>query len=55
MTDVWRFYERFVTQWDRDRARGRRDFMERRYLDELTSRLRNGSCCPPRISLYPPR
>src|SRR4029434_7935675 len=39
MTDVWRFYERFANEWDRDRSKPGQGAMERRYLDEVASRL----------------
>jgi len=43
MTDVWRFYERFANEWDRDRSNPRQGLMERRYLDDLASRLSPGA------------
>ncbi len=43
MTDVWRFYERFANEWDRDRSKPCQGLMERRYLDEVTSRLSPGA------------
>jgi SAM-dependent methyltransferase len=43
MTDVWRFYERFASEWDRDRSKPGHGLMERRYLDELTSKLSPGA------------
>jgi 2-polyprenyl-3-methyl-5-hydroxy-6-metoxy-1,4-benzoquinol methylase len=39
MTEVWRFYERFANEWDRDRSKPGQGLMERRYLDEIASRL----------------
>jgi cyclopropane fatty-acyl-phospholipid synthase-like methyltransferase len=43
MTDVWRFYERFANEWDRDRSKPGQGLMERRHLDEVTSRLSAGA------------
>ena len=43
MTDVWRFYERFANEWDRDRSKPGQGLMERRYLDDLASRLSPGA------------
>jgi cyclopropane fatty-acyl-phospholipid synthase-like methyltransferase len=43
MTDAWRFYERFANEWDRDRSKPGQGLMERRYLDEVTSRLCPGA------------
>ncbi len=43
MTDVWRFYERFAHEWDRDRGKPGQGLMERRYLDDLASRLSPGA------------
>jgi 2-polyprenyl-3-methyl-5-hydroxy-6-metoxy-1,4-benzoquinol methylase len=43
MTGVWRFYERFANEWDRDRRKPGQGLMERRYLDDLASRLSPGA------------
>jgi len=40
MTDVWRFYERFAGEFDRDRGKS---LMELPYLDAVTSRLKPGA------------
>ena len=40
MTDVWRLYERFAAEYDRDRSRV---LMERGYLSDMTVRLHDGA------------
>jgi cyclopropane fatty-acyl-phospholipid synthase-like methyltransferase len=40
LTEVWRLYERFAEEYDRERTRG---LMERGYLGELTTRLKDGA------------
>jgi trans-aconitate methyltransferase len=39
-SDVWRLYERYVREFDRERGRG---LMERAYLTEVATRLRPGA------------
>ena len=40
MTDVWRFYERFATTFDRERGKS---LIERPYMDAVTSGLQPGA------------
>jgi len=42
MTEIWRFYERFAQEIDRDRGRGK-SLMELPYLDSITSLIRPGA------------
>ena len=43
MKDVWRFYQRHAKDWDAERGKPRKIFMERAYLDEMTSGLNAGA------------
>ena len=43
MTDAWRFYQRHANTWDRDRGKPGQGLMERRYLDQVISRLNPGA------------
>jgi SAM-dependent methyltransferase len=40
MTEIWRFYQRHAHTYDRERGKS---FMERPYLDAVTSRLKPGA------------